>query len=547
MSQVQIEEPRASTFPSWETAELPPAPIFRARQWTGLIGPGLLMAGANIGGGEWTLGPLVTAQYGGRVMWLGTTAILMQVFYNLAIMRYALYTGESIFVGFFRTRPGPRFWTVFYLFIDAGGYWPYLAANAAVALSAAILHRLPTTQDDTLVRTLGYVIFLASFVPLIFGGKIYNALERILVTKLVLVLGFLSGVAFFWVSWETKWEIFSGLYRFGTLPKGDFSWATLAAFAAIAGAGGLSNIAFSNYTRDKGWGMGSQVGAIPSAVGGKTITLSHTGKVFEINATSLVEWKGWLRHIWRDQVVLWAPACTIGVALPAMISYEYIRGVKTVDGNGAAAMTAQALAAQHGDILWYLMLLCGFAILFPTQIANLDGLTRRWTDVIWVGVKRVRHFGGNQVKYVYYLLLFLYCIWGLVALKLTPDPLLLTIASGVFLNFGMGFSALHVLWVTTFLMPKEVRPPVVMRIGLVCCASFYIGISCIALNQYWPDVVQWIQTVMTASPPLTKGAAPRARGLSYRAGKANATKRRHSRCEALRSGHGQSQDNPRAS
>jgi hypothetical protein len=451
------------------------------------------MAGANIGGGEWTLGPLVTAQYGGRVMWLGTTAILMQVFYNLAIMRYALYTGESIFVGFFRTRPGPRFWTVFYLFLDAGGYWPYLAANAAVALSAAILHRLPTTQDDALVRTLGYVIFLASFVPLIFGGKIYNSLERIMVTKLVLVLGFLSTIALFWVSWDTKWQIFSGLYRFGTLPEGDFSWATLAAFAAIAGAGGLSNLAFSNYTRDKGWGMGSQVGAIPSAVGGKTITLSHTGKVFEINSESLVQWKGWVRHIWRDQVMLWAPACTIGIALPAVISYEYIRGVKNVDGNGASAMTAQALAAQHGDILWYLMLLCGFAILFPTQITNLDSLTRRWTDVIWVGVKRVQHLGGNQVKYVYYLLLFLYCIWGLVALKLTPDPLLLTIASGVFLNFGMGFSSLHVLWVTTFLMPREVRPPLVIRIGLVCCASFYTGISCIALNQYWPDVVQWIQ------------------------------------------------------
>ena len=493
MSQVQAEEPPAPTFPSWETAELPPPPVFRARQWTGLIGPGLLMAGANIGGGEWTLGPVVTAQYGGRVMWLGTTAILMQVFYNLAIMRYALYTGESIFVGFFRTRPGPWFWTPFYLFIDAGGYWPYLAANAAVALSAALLHRLPTAQDDALVRNLGYVIFLASFVPLIFGGKIYNALERIMVTKLVLVLGFLSTVALFWVSWGTKWEIFSGLFRFGTLPDGEFSWATLAAFAAIAGAGGLSNLAFSNYTRDKGWGMGSQVGAIPSAVGGKAIKLSHTGKVFEIGPESLVRWKGWVRHILRDQVVLWAPACTIGVALPAVISYEYIRGAKHIEGNAAAAMTAQALAAQHGDIFWYLMLLCGFAILFPTQITNLDSLTRRWTDVIWVGAKRVRHLDGNQVKYVYYLLLGLYCVWGLIALKLTPDPLLLTIASGVFLNFGMGFSSLHVLWVTTFLMPREVRPPLVMRLGLVCCATFYTGISCIALNQYWPAIVRWMQ------------------------------------------------------
>ena len=493
MSRVQTQELPTSSFPPWETAQLPPAPIFRARQWTGLIGPGLLMAGANIGGGEWTLGPVVTAQYGGRVMWLGTTAILMQVFYNLAIMRYALYTGESIFVGFFRTRPGPWFWTAFYLFIDAGGYWPYLSANAAVALSAALLHRLPTSQDDALVRTLGYAIFLASFIPLIFGGKIYNALERIMVTKLVLVLGFLSIVALFWVSWDTKWEIFSGLYQFGTLPDGEFSWATLAAFAAIAGAGGLSNLAFSNYTRDKGWGMGSQVGAIPSAVGGKAITLSHTGKVFEISPESLVRWKGWVRHILRDQVLLWAPACTIGVALPAVISYEYIRGVKHIEGNAAAAMTAQALAAQHGDILWYLMLLCGFAILFPTQITNLDSLTRRWTDVIWVGAKTVRHLDGNQVKYVYYLLLALYCVWGLIALKLTPDPLLLTIASGVFLNFGMGFSSLHVLWVTTFLMPREVRPPLLMRAGLVCCAAFYIGISCIALNQYWPDIIRWMQ------------------------------------------------------
>ena len=272
-----------------------------------------------------------------------------------------------------------------------------------------------------------------------------------MVTKLVLVLGFLSTVALFWVSWDTKLEIFSGLFRFGTLPDGEFSWATLAAFAAIAGAGGLSNLAFSNYTRDKGWGMGSQVGAIPSAVGGKdNHAVAH-------------------RESFRDQLLrVWSGGkvgCDISCAIkscsgrrPAplasrcrpMISYEYIRGAKHIEGNAAAAMTAQALAAQHGDIFWYLMLLCGFAILFPTQITNLDSLTRRWTDVIWVGAKRVRHLDGNQVKYVYYLLLGLYCVWGLIALKLTPDPLLLTIASGVFLNFGMGFSSLHVLWVTTF-------------------------------------------------------------------------------------------------
>jgi hypothetical protein len=434
----------------------------------------------------------VTAQYGGRVLWLATMAILLQVFYNLAVMRYALYSGESIFVGIFRTPPGPRFWTAFYLLADVGTYWPYLAANAAVPLAAVILRRLPTAQDDLLVRGLSYTIFLAAFLPLVFGGKIYNSMERVMVTKLVLVLGYLGFIAFFWVSWETKWEIVSGLYSFGSLPSSEFSWATLAAFSAIAGAGGLSNMAFSNYARDKGWGMGSKVGAIPSAVGGKTIKLSHTGKVFEISPESLSQWKGWLRHILRDQLVLWAPACTVGMALPAMISYEYIRGVRGVEGNAVAAMTAEALSVRHGEIFWFLTLLCGFAILFPSQTSNLDGLIRRWTDVVWVGVKRLHHLEGNRVKYVYYSLLAAYGIWGLVALKLTPNPLVLAVATGVMLNFGLGFSALHVLYVDMVLLPKELRPPWVMRVGLVACSIFYIGISSIAFRQQWPRIMAWI-------------------------------------------------------
>jgi Mn2+/Fe2+ NRAMP family transporter len=172
-------------FPPWDKAELSEAPVFRLRHWSMLIGPGLLMVGANIGGGEWLFGPLVTAQYGGRVMWIASLSILMQVFYNLSVMRYALYCGEPIFVGFFRTPPGPRFWTLFYIVNDLGGLWPYLSSNAAVPLAAVFLGRLPTTTDDTLVRGLGYAIFLSAFVPLIFGGKVYNAIEKVMVTKLV--------------------------------------------------------------------------------------------------------------------------------------------------------------------------------------------------------------------------------------------------------------------------------------------------------------------------------------------------------------------------
>jgi hypothetical protein len=483
----------AHGFPAWEKGELPPAPVFRWSRWTMLIGPGVVMVGANIGAGEWLFGPLVTAQYGGRVMWIATVAILVQMFYNLAVMRYALYTGEPVMVGFFRTPPGPRVWAVCYLLSDLGALWPYLSSNAAVPLAAVILGRLPAAADGGLVRGLGYAIFLTAFVPLIFGGKIYNAIERVMVTKLALVLGYLGFTAVFFVKPGTWWEIFSGMFRFGSLPEGEFNWATLAAFAAVAGAGGLNNTAFSNYTRDKGWGMGAQVGALPSAIGGRSIKLSHSGKVFAVSVDSLLRWKGWLAHIRRDQLLLWVPGCMLGMALPSMLSYQYIRGITHVEGNAAAAMTAQAVAAQHGQIFWFLTLLCGFLIMAPTQVSQLDTICRRWTDVLWTGWGRLRGLDGNQVKYVYYTILSLYALWGLTALKLTPDPLVLAISSGVLMNFALGFSALHTLYVSLVLLPQPLRAGWLMRTGLVACAVFYISISAIALHQQWPKVIGWIK------------------------------------------------------
>src|SRR5687768_14885617 len=101
----------AGHMPPCDSGELPPPPKFSWRQWTTLLGPGLMMAGANIGGGEWLFGPAVTAQYGGIIMWIASLSIAFQVFYNLEVMRYTRYCGEPIVTGYFRTPPGPRFWT----------------------------------------------------------------------------------------------------------------------------------------------------------------------------------------------------------------------------------------------------------------------------------------------------------------------------------------------------------------------------------------------------------------------------------------------------
>ena len=106
----------------------------------------------------------------------------------------------------------------------------------------------------------------------------------------------------------------------------------LAAFAAIAGIGGTTNTLLSNYALDNAWGMGKLVGAIPSAVGGSTVTLSHVGKVFPVDENNLRRWRGWMRYILRDQVIVWMLCCFVGMALPCMISLEFIRNV-SVEGH----------------------------------------------------------------------------------------------------------------------------------------------------------------------------------------------------------------------
>ena len=92
------------------------------------------------------------------------------------------------------------------------------------------------------------------------------------------------------------------------------------------------------------------------------ITLSHVGQVFKLHNDWRTRWRGWLRHILRDQVAIWMVCCFVGMGLPCMLSIEFIRNAP-VEGNRVAAMTAEGIAERYPDhrkLLWTATLLCGF-------------------------------------------------------------------------------------------------------------------------------------------------------------------------------------------
>jgi Mn2+/Fe2+ NRAMP family transporter len=515
--------PGSPEMPQWNVGDLPDAPQFHWSSVWQFLGPGLLMGGAAIGGGEWLQGPLTTARYGGGLLWLATLSILGQVLYNIEISRYTLYSGEPIFTGKFRTLPGPMFWVAFYLALDFGAIFPYLAASAATPL-AMMFGAVKSTKDIAdhagLLQGLSVAIFLLSFVPLIFGGKIYNSLKAVMTFKLIVVMGFLLVLAIGFSHFETWVEIFSGFFKFGTIPTGKIEldnvfavlWegrsfpkidltmmATLSALVAISGQGGLSNTPISNYTRDSGWGMGSHVGAIPSMVGGHDIQLSHVGTVFEVTEESLPRWKRWYRHLMRDQLCVWMPACFFGLALPSMLSVEFLPKHTILEGSeakwAASVMTATAVGetvgkqvgSSVGHAFQFMTLFCGFLVLSTCMASTIDGFVRRWVDVFWTASKKLHEMGPDKIRHLYFSVLVGYAVLGLVMLTVVQEPKKLIEFAGVIYNFALGFSSVHVAFLNSILLPKQLRPHILIRAALCLIGVFFTSVGAVALYKMASD------------------------------------------------------------
>jgi hypothetical protein len=401
---------------------------------------------------------------------------------------------------------------------------------------------------QSLLQYLSYGIFLLAVVPLVFGGKVYNSLKAAMSFKLVFVVGFLIFIAIRFSSAATWGDICSGFFKFGTFPvvqsetdagaewdgesrdgklegvekrwtnkpmdfedaDGDgrydgyrtanifiYWWqgkpfpamelsmfAVLGAMAGLAGTGGLTNTNISSYTRDQGWGMGAHVGAIPSAFGGHSVKLSHMGMVFPINKDSVARFRAWYRHVLRDQLIVWMPACFIGLALPSMLSVQFLpRGLESSTWT-AAGMTAEgvekAVAPVYGPTLgvtfWFTTLFCGFIILALSNTSTADGYFRRWVDVVWTGLPALRNWDPRRAGQIYFGFLCVYVVGGLVMLTVVKGDNILPIATTIY-NCALGFSCFHVLYLNLTLLPRELKPSWKVRIMMTLAGAFFMCVS----------------------------------------------------------------------
>lgn len=471
---------RTGSLAPWVEADLPDPPLPRGLAWIGVCGPGVIVLGVSIGSGEFLLGPAAFVKHGLSLLWVTLVAVFFQTIFNTELMRYTLATGEPVVTGFMRTRPGRTFWAWFYAllyFLQIG--WPAWAATAAGAIFFLAFDRLATPPADAAtIHAIGVATFLACVAVLALGRRIARTLEILNWVMVSCILGGFFVLAVVYVPVHTWLAALMGLVGFDAVHGGfdllprNVDMLLLGALVGYSGGGGVLNITLSNWARDKGYGMGARVGHIAGAVGGERSKLADTGFIFTRDAQNDRRWRGWWRIVRVDQWGIFFVGALLGMVLPALLYVNFVASGTDIKGLAISAVLANTIGAAAAPWIGTLVAVLGAWILFKTQLDCVEGMTRSITDILWTGSRRVRGWRGGDVRAVYYAVLAVVVVWGMIALRVAQPVVLLQIGANI---AGVVFviASLHLLYLNTRVLPAELRPPIWRRVALVCMALFY--------------------------------------------------------------------------
>jgi len=454
-----------SELPVWRQADLPHPPAYNPINLARVIGPGAILLGVSLGAGDWLLGPAVVTAYGPAILWLCTLSVLFQGVLNAEMARYTLATGEPIFTGFMRQRPGPRFWAASYALLHLAQVgWPGWALAGGAAAAALLLGHAPRPDDHATVVGLGYVLFLGAIGLVLLGRRAQRVLEIVEWIMMAWMLLFLVALGVMFVPgalWSRVAWSFAGraLWEPGWLPAtapiGSLDWLLLTGFAAYSGAGGTVNAMLTYWLRDKGFGMAGTVGVQPTSVGAQTILLPRDGAIFPPSEANLAKWREWWRYLRADLSYLWTAGCLIGMGLPVLLALDVISHGADMTGAGAAVALSRALARRHGTVLWLPALITALWIFFSTQVGIVEAFARNVTEMLWTG--GVRPAAGSPAI-LYYPVLGVIALAGCFAITVAgPLTLVLIGANVAAVNFVL--LSFHTLRLNRALLPEALRAP----------------------------------------------------------------------------------------
>ncbi|HIM35162.1 MAG TPA: hypothetical protein EYM33_06480 [Pseudomonadales bacterium] len=469
-------------IPSFKEADLPA----RKKSLVKMMGPGIVMAGLAIGSGELIMWPWITSIVGAQLLWAAAIGIFLQLWINIEIGRWSIVTGESPFTGMVRVIKTIVYVWVFMIVV--GKFLPGWARETGIALRDLIFgpgHSSPPWAWTALV--------FAAVAAILFGPKvIYKAVERSIMFLIVVIV-----VGLIYVVWEigsmdlfmAMWDGVTNIFDFPDFPvpvfaddgsiRDELSFSRFFGAVVFAGAGGLGNLYYAYYLREKGIGMGARMPTLMSAAHKHETKEMDTGYLYPETEENQKRFRDWFRYVVIDQVLFFWLLGSFTMFLFIFGALAVLHPIGLVPDRGSLVWDlASILEESMGTSGRYLFLVVGMAALFSTQLGGVDGGSRIFSDLLHTNFKFGKWFKLEQ----WYLILVsttmiigTFSVWFFEQYDIAGlDFLFISALIG---GFAMAVYVPLLLYMNLTYLPKSARPGWINIFFMVIASAMYIGFA----------------------------------------------------------------------
>ncbi|MGV3515870.1 Nramp family divalent metal transporter [Luteitalea sp.] len=459
-SEDTLKDVPAGCLPPMTVRDMPePLPL------TKILGPSVILAGLGVGSGEYIIWPFITSAVGPAFLWAAVVSVTFQYFINMEIERYTLVTGETAIAGFVRRW---RHWGwIFCLFTLVPNMWPGWATGGVTAFTFLV------GGGDVGYITVGVMVAIGF--ALTMSPVVYKTLERAQFFKVGLTLVFLSVAIVEAITPEAWADLPQAISGFGTLPDATAIPITLLLSALVfAGAGGVNNLAQSNWIRDKGFGMGAYIPRIVSPITGEDVAAPTTGVMMRTDPANLARFAVWWKRANTEQLVSFWFICIFSIVTFSMLAHSTISGQQlTAQANlgfikAEGEMLQQVVAPWFGKFFWVF----GSMSLVLVALGTVDYIARIVADIL-----RTVYLQGND--YWSESRIYFFAVWAgvvsgsVILLSGVQQPLVLLMTAACLNGLVMVVYGVLLIQLNLRGLPKPLRIRGVRLAVLVLATAFY--------------------------------------------------------------------------
>ncbi len=437
------------------------------------LGPSFILLGLALGSGEIIMWPYLVANWGLGIIWGAMLGITFQFVLNTEIMRYTLFSGESVFMGFRRLS---RLWPAWFV-ISTLVPWGLPGFSSA---ASQIISRLLGLNIHTSVAA--FLLLLAG-VLLTAGRTVYKTLERWQKTVILISVPFFLGLVIIFTRGSDWLELLAGLAGRGDgwwfLPQTIPVAAFLGAFV-YSGAGGNLNFAQSYYIKEKGFGMGKFTPKITSLFAKDKKLVPLEGHPFRLTDQNMSRWKEWWRLVNLEHGIVFWLLGFLTIVLLATLSRALVYGQGSVQGLDflyqEASVVGQALGVGAGVLFLVVVALA----LYSTQIIVLESASR----IISENLLLIRHRTGQKVNasLAFYGALWAQILFGIIVLSFgLKEPRLLLTMAAVLNAFAMTVAFPLMLFLNRRFLPRKLQPHLLKTLIILAAFLFLLYFSVVTV------------------------------------------------------------------